>query len=54
VTAQLAVFDLGDRVDLVLDGGPAPRGRESTVVDLTGPQPRVVREGAVAAAELEL
>ncbi len=54
VTAQLAVFDLGDRVDLVLDGGRTPAGRESTVVDLTGQAPRVVREGAIPAAELGL
>ncbi|MDQ7820509.1 MAG: L-threonylcarbamoyladenylate synthase [Armatimonadota bacterium] len=54
VTAQLAVFDLGDRVDLVLDGGRTPLGRESTVVDLTGPEPRIIREGAIPAAELGL
>jgi L-threonylcarbamoyladenylate synthase len=34
----------------VLDGGELP-GRPSTVVDLTGPEPRVLREGAVPAAE---
>ena len=33
-----------------LDVGPLP-GIPSTVLDLTGPQPRVIREGAVAAAE---
>jgi L-threonylcarbamoyladenylate synthase len=54
VTAQLAVFDVGDQVDLVLDGGRTPLGRESTIVDLTGPLPRVIREGAIPAAELGL
>ena len=34
----------------VLDGGDLP-GTPSTIVDLTGPQPRVLREGAVPAAE---
>jgi L-threonylcarbamoyladenylate synthase len=34
----------------VFDGGELP-GVPSTVVDLTGPEPRVVREGAVSAAE---
>ena len=34
----------------VVDGGELP-GTPSTVVDLTGPEPRVVREGAVPAAE---
>lgn len=53
-TAQLAVFDLGDRVDLVLDGGRAPLGRESTVVDVTGDVPRLVREGAIPAPDLGL
>jgi tRNA A37 threonylcarbamoyladenosine synthetase subunit TsaC/SUA5/YrdC len=35
---------------VALDGGELP-GVPSTVVDLTGPEPRVVREGAVPAAE---
>jgi L-threonylcarbamoyladenylate synthase len=34
----------------LVDAGPLP-GTPSTVVDLTGPQPRVVREGAVSAPE---
>ncbi|MBI2201778.1 MAG: threonylcarbamoyl-AMP synthase [Armatimonadetes bacterium] len=53
VTAQLAVYDLGDRVDLVLDGGRVPGGRESTVVDVTSQSPRVVRQGAILAKEIE-
>lgn len=52
VTAQQVVFDLGDRVDLVLDGGRVPLGRESTVVDVTGGIPRIVREGALSAPEV--
>ena len=51
-TAQLAIYDLGDRVDLVLDGGRAVLGRESTVVDVTGNVPRVVREGAIPVRDL--
>jgi len=47
VTAQQAVFDLGDRVDLVIDGGRCPIGGASTVVDATGDSPRVVRQGAL-------
>jgi len=34
--------------DLVLDGGRTPGGAASTLVDLTGAQPQVLREGAVA------
>jgi L-threonylcarbamoyladenylate synthase len=39
-----------DAVAAALDGGELP-GTPSTVLDLTGPEPRVLREGAVAAAE---
>lgn len=44
---------LGDAVDLVLDGGPTPGGLESTVVDLTGDAPRILREGAISRAAVE-
>jgi L-threonylcarbamoyladenylate synthase len=40
--------DLDGRIDLILDGGPAIVGVESTVVDLTGAQPRVLRPGGVS------
>ncbi|HZZ83584.1 MAG TPA: L-threonylcarbamoyladenylate synthase [Anaeromyxobacteraceae bacterium] len=35
------------RLDLVLDAGPTPGGLPSTLVDVTGPAPRLVRDGAV-------
>ena len=38
---------LGDSLDLILDGGAATGGLASTVVDLTGESPRIVRHGAV-------
>jgi L-threonylcarbamoyladenylate synthase len=38
---------LGDAIELILDGGPAPGGPASTVVDCTGSTPRVLRVGAV-------
>jgi L-threonylcarbamoyladenylate synthase len=38
---------LGGRVAMVLDGGPCPVGLESTVVDLTGKQARLLRPGGV-------
>ena len=41
------VEQLGDHVDLVLDGGPAHGGPASTVVDCTGERPRILRVGAV-------
>ena len=36
----------------VLDGGRAPGGTASTVLDLTGQEPHILREGAITAAEL--
>ena len=39
---------LGSRIDLVLDGGPARGGVPSTVVDCSGELPRVLRAGAIA------
>lgn len=47
-TAAHVVRSLGDRVDLVLDAGPCAHGIESTVVDVTGPVPRVLRAGATS------
>jgi L-threonylcarbamoyladenylate synthase len=43
---------LGGRIDLVIDGGPARGGVPSTVVDCSGALPRVLRVGAFAPAEL--
>jgi L-threonylcarbamoyladenylate synthase len=43
---------LGDRIDLILDGGPTHGGVPSTVVDCSGDLPRVLRSGAVPSADL--
>jgi L-threonylcarbamoyladenylate synthase len=50
--AQAIVDELGDAVDLVLDGGPAGGGPASTVVDCTGERPRIIRSGAIEPAHL--
>lgn len=47
-SADEAIANLGGRIDLVLDGGPAPLGRESTVVRVVGNSVTVVREGAIS------
>jgi L-threonylcarbamoyladenylate synthase len=39
-------------VSVAIDGGPSPAGRPSTVVDLTGEDPVVLRAGAVTEAEI--
>jgi L-threonylcarbamoyladenylate synthase len=46
------VDQLGEAVDLILDGGPAHGGPASTVVDCTGALPVIVRIGAVPAEEV--
>lgn len=45
--------ELGDRVALILDGGPTEVGLESTILDLSGPAPRLLRPGAISAAAIE-
>lgn len=52
-TAEHVVKGLGGRVDLVLDGGPAMVGIESTVIDLSGDRPVLLRPGSIAPAALE-
>ena len=50
--AEHVAEDLGEEVDLILDGGPCRVGVESTIVDLTGGAPRVLRPGAITEAML--
>ncbi len=52
LTAGGVRSQLGDAVDLVIDGGPCPGGRPSTVVDCTTEPPSIVREGAITPEEL--
>lgn len=51
-TAQHVLNDLEGRIDMVLDGGPAGVGVESTVLDLTAPAPIVLRPGGITPEEL--
>jgi len=41
------------KVDLIIDAGPAPGGRPSTVVELSGAAPKVLREGAIPRERIE-
>jgi len=52
LSASEVAFSLGDMVSLVLDGGRAEGGVESTVVDVTGAALVIVREGVVGREEL--
>lgn len=47
-TADEVEASLGETVDLILDGGACAGGAPSTIVDVTGDSPRLVREGAIA------
>ena len=46
-TAQHVYDELAGRISLILDGGPCQIGLESTVVDVTGESPVILRPGAV-------
>ncbi|MDW8344804.1 MAG: L-threonylcarbamoyladenylate synthase [Verrucomicrobiae bacterium] len=50
--AEHVASDLGDRVDLILDGGPTEVGVESTILDLTQNPPVILRPGGIPAEQL--
>ena len=52
-TAHAVRCELPGEVDFVVDGVSGQDGRPSTVVDLSGDRPRILRRGAVSAAEIE-
>ncbi|MFP6758382.1 MAG: L-threonylcarbamoyladenylate synthase [Alphaproteobacteria bacterium] len=52
-TADHVAADLGDAVDLIVDGGACPVGVESTIVDLTGEPACLLRPGGVTLEEIE-
>ena len=51
-TAEQARAQLGTLASVYLDGGPAEHAVASTIVDLTADQPRILREGAIPAADI--
>jgi L-threonylcarbamoyladenylate synthase len=52
-TASHVRDDLGNDVDLVLEGGPSEVGIESTIVDLSGGAPVLLRPGRISKAQME-
>ena len=52
-TAAHVLTGLGHRIAAVVDGGPCPVGVESTILSLTGPEPRLLRAGGLPAETLE-
>jgi L-threonylcarbamoyladenylate synthase len=51
--AQHVAEELGDSVDLILDGGACQVGVESTIIDLSGGTPRLLRHGHITAAQIQ-
>ncbi|RLD05773.1 MAG: threonylcarbamoyl-AMP synthase [Chloroflexota bacterium] len=52
-TAQGVLEQLGGRIDLILDGGRAPGGESSTVVDCASEKLKILREGPILLEEIE-
>jgi len=50
--AATILEQLGDDIDLILDGGPAPGGPPSTIVECTAELPTILREGAMPRHEV--
>jgi L-threonylcarbamoyladenylate synthase len=44
---------LGEAIDLILDAGPTLVGIESTVIDLSGPEPKLLRPGTISLPQIE-
>ena len=51
--ASHVIEDLSGRVDAIIDGGDVPIGVESTIVDLTGEVPMLLRPGFITAEDIE-
>ena len=52
LTANDVCAQLGNKIDLIIDGGPSPGGKESTIIDVTGEKPVILREGAISREKL--
>jgi L-threonylcarbamoyladenylate synthase len=52
LTAREAWMQLDGRVDAIVDGGDAPGGQPSTIVDLTSPTPRILRRGPISESQI--
>jgi L-threonylcarbamoyladenylate synthase len=51
--AEHVADSLGAKIDIILDGGPTSFGLESTVLDMSGEQPRLLRPGAIPREAIE-
>jgi L-threonylcarbamoyladenylate synthase len=53
LTAEEVREQLGARIDLIIDGGRCPGGKESTVVDVTHQTPAILREGIIPRNDID-
>ena len=52
LTPEEVYSQFGEKIDLVIDGGRCPGGMESTIVDVTGEKPIILRQGVVSQQEI--
>ena len=52
-TAEEVLVQLGGRIELIIDGGKTPDGVPSTVVNCTGAEPQILREGPITLAQIK-
>ncbi len=53
LTAEEVKRQIGDKIDYIIDGGKCPGGIESTIVDVTGDTPVILRYGAIPVEAIE-
>ena len=53
LTAEEVKQQLAGRIDLIVDGGKCPGGRESTIVDVTHEPPTILRQGIIPSHEID-
>ncbi|MFC1998473.1 L-threonylcarbamoyladenylate synthase [Chloroflexota bacterium] len=53
VTADEVYRQIGDRVDMIVDGGKCPIAALSTIIDLSGSVPSILRDGAITKERIE-
>ncbi len=53
LAAAEVLSQFGSKLEMVIDGGRCPVGRESTIVGVSGDVPRLLRQGAISRQELE-
>ena len=52
-TAEAVREDMDGKIHAIVDGGPCPVGVESTIIDLTGDKPRLLRPGGISLEAIE-